>query len=534
MAKANPIIGWNNLFERGTVVESSEATGYEAENAFDGLSYDSWKANASGAATLAVFCASSQEVDCWGFYGSDLYVQGGTIKLQYSDDGSNWSDIGTTITPTHGGAHLQKFSAASHPYWRVYVNSPTTASYFVHIFVGKALSFDRGILAGVFVPTMARTAEILDNVSEGGAFLGRSVIRRGAQISLAVRNMSETWTRSYWEPFLDYAEKRPFLICWDPGDHSDEVAFARTRGKAAPVEYNAATYMDHVLDLECLIEPPASQSSLVMSAPSAPTGVAAVPAYTGAGRITVSWNAVGGAATYNLYRATSSGGSFSLVQSGITGTSHTDTGMSNSTTYYFKVSAVNIASQEGSLSAEVNAKTPTVVHTFTGANNATDPGAADTGQSFTAITLVGLADGTLPGRINNELYAAVAGRAAQLNSGLADGTIRIELRNTLEAGNGLVFRFVDDNNFWYIRAVTDSQLEIVDVTSGSGSGVGSDPFDAPGNGDVIEIVLSDTSIIVKVAGVQVYSTTSAVRKTATKHGVLLGTTTQRMDNFGVV
>jgi fibronectin type 3 domain-containing protein len=73
--------------------------------------------------------------------------------------------------------------------------------------------------------------------------------------------------------------------------------------------------------------------------------------------VTLSWNAVGGAASYKVYRCTASGAE-TLLQSGVTGTTFTDTGVTNGTAYYYKVSAVNAAG-ESPLSAEASA-TPQV------------------------------------------------------------------------------------------------------------------------------------------------------------------------------
>ena len=57
--------------------------------------------------------------------------------------------------------------------------------------------------------------------------------------------------------------------------------------------------------------------------------------------MTLSWTASAGAASYTVERATVSGGPYTAVASGVTTTSYTNTGLTNGTTYYYVVAAVN-------------------------------------------------------------------------------------------------------------------------------------------------------------------------------------------------
>jgi hypothetical protein len=80
-----------------------------------------------------------------------------------------------------------------------------------------------------------------------------------------------------------------------------------------------------------------------VTAPSAPTGLSAS---AGDHQIALSWNAATGATSYNLYRGTTSG-SETLFRSDLTGTSFTDTGLTNGTTYFYQVSAINAGGESG-------------------------------------------------------------------------------------------------------------------------------------------------------------------------------------------
>ncbi len=109
--------------------------------------------------------------------------------------------------------------------------------------------------------------------------------------------------------------------------------------------------------------------------PPAPTGLTAAPASIS--RIDLSWTASPGAISYNIKRADSLAGPYTTVASGVNITSHSDAGLSASTTYYYVVSAVN-GSGESADSAPATATTlasppdaPTGLSTVLGHNQVT-------------------------------------------------------------------------------------------------------------------------------------------------------------------
>jgi fibronectin type 3 domain-containing protein len=97
-----------------------------------------------------------------------------------------------------------------------------------------------------------------------------------------------------------------------------------------------------------------SQVSATPSAPTvpaAPTGLTASPAKR---KISLSWTASADAISYNVKRATVSGGPYTTIATGVTTASYTNTGLASGTTYYYVVSAVN-AVGESANSAQASA-----------------------------------------------------------------------------------------------------------------------------------------------------------------------------------
>ncbi|WP_052339257.1 glycoside hydrolase family 9 protein [Gorillibacterium massiliense] len=77
-----------------------------------------------------------------------------------------------------------------------------------------------------------------------------------------------------------------------------------------------------------------------IAVPAAPTGVTAT---AGNAQATLAWSTVSGATSYTVQRSTTSGGPYTAVATGLTSTSYTNTGLTNGTTYYYVVNAVNTA-----------------------------------------------------------------------------------------------------------------------------------------------------------------------------------------------
>ena len=89
--------------------------------------------------------------------------------------------------------------------------------------------------------------------------------------------------------------------------------------------------------------------------PSAPTGLTAT---AGDKQVSLTWNASSGATSYNVKRATTSGGPYTQVANA-TVTNDTDASLTNGTKYYYVVTAVNANGESGN-SSEASA-TPNVV-----------------------------------------------------------------------------------------------------------------------------------------------------------------------------
>ena len=104
---------------------------------------------------------------------------------------------------------------------------------------------------------------------------------------------------------------------------------------------------------------------VVTPKPSAP--VVKIGHSATSGKPMLTWNAVSGATSYKVYRATSQNGTYSLLGT-VTATSYTNTGAKAGVTYYYKVKAVNSAGESAysnTVSGRATVTTLTMGHSAT-------------------------------------------------------------------------------------------------------------------------------------------------------------------------
>jgi hypothetical protein len=107
--------------------------------------------------------------------------------------------------------------------------------------------------------------------------------------------------------------------------------------------------------------------------PAAPTNLLATASSS---QVSLSWTGSTGATSYNVYRGTSAS-SLTLLQN-VPGTSFTNTGLTNGTTYYYQVTAVNTAGESGKSNQVLG-----LVDNFNRSNAATPGSAWQVPPSFT-------------------------------------------------------------------------------------------------------------------------------------------------------
>ncbi len=178
------------------------------------------------------------------------------------------------------------------------------------------------------------------------------------------------------------------------------------------------------------------EGELPVDPPPAPAELSATA--VSSGEIRLEWSATPATATYNVKRATVSGGPYATVASGVSGLKYSDSGLTANTTYFYVVSAENNVG-ESDPSAEVSATTPDI---FEGAWSVdADGNWSDSGNWLDGI----VADG--------------AGVTADFSrTAISDN--RIVVLDTSRTIGHLVFGAGGSGNSWAIASAPEASLRL--------------------------------------------------------------------------
>jgi hypothetical protein len=196
----------------------------------------------------------------------------------------------------------------------------------------------------------------------------------GAQITIRA-NVSSTKSQSYFEATI-YKSNGTTALCTaisggaGNGDFEPSTSFSNLTVTCTGVDTTIADWTGAILSFGAEADGKAntlgvSEVSVTLtgvtlnSAPATPTGLAVASDATNPTTVLdVSWNSSAGATSYTLLQSSTKAGTFTAVQTGISGTSTTVTGLTPGTEYAFEIEAVGSGGTSAASSAVAWATEP--------------------------------------------------------------------------------------------------------------------------------------------------------------------------------
>jgi hypothetical protein len=215
-------IGHQSYTRTGTVTASSAAVDFPADAPLNELTYEFWRPTALPA-TWDLDVGSEENVNYFGIAAHTLGSSGNTVSIQSSVDNTTWDTI-DSITPTDNSPIMFLFESVTAQYYRIEITGEAIPSVGV-IYIGTVLEMLRPSYAGLTPISLSRDSVIRPNRSEGGQWLGRSVIRSGSSMSVNYSNLDNAWVRSTFRDFINDAVIYPFFFAWRPDNYPEDVGY---------------------------------------------------------------------------------------------------------------------------------------------------------------------------------------------------------------------------------------------------------------------------------------------------------------------
>lgn len=233
-------LGLTNEVESATLSATSEATDHEVELVQTWTTFDTWASSGAGGDTITIDLGSAKAIDAWGLAGHNLDVAG-DVDVESSTDNVTWTPR-ASYTATDTRSVFRVLSApVTARYWR-FIFEGAAQVYVGHVYLGAALQLPKAPDPDFTPPYWDDDDEVMNNQTEGGAFLGRSLIRRGGKTDATWSFVEATWVRTNWRAVLDHVRLNPFYFAWAAdGDatHEIEAALCWTDGRQkGPVFHN--------------------------------------------------------------------------------------------------------------------------------------------------------------------------------------------------------------------------------------------------------------------------------------------------------
>jgi len=241
----NPRVGWHSFVLHGAVSATSEQALYPAFHLANPTTYLKWKATTNETQQIIVTTEQVETVNYFAVYGHNWGSRGITVEFEYSNDGgANWvAAMAPTIPNDDGTIFIQTADVAGDAFRLILTPSdddvygdPPEATV---LHIGRVLELERRLYVGHAPLTLNRVQQVSTGRSEGGQFLGRTLIQTFYETGVELRNLTPDWYRENLDFLARVAATQPFFWTWRPGAYPAEAGYCWALGNFRPTNEQA-------------------------------------------------------------------------------------------------------------------------------------------------------------------------------------------------------------------------------------------------------------------------------------------------------
>lgn len=257
----SPVIGYDNLVVSSNVTATTENPDYPASNLANPATNLIWRSAAGSPSSpeyITVILDTPEEVDYLAIARHNFGTNFTPVSVEglAEPDGSplDWFELVSDHLLSDNGPVIFRFTKQSLYAVRLKIHesqaaAPTSPELAV-MYVGELLVLQRRIYVGHTPITYGRELQVANHRSISGAFLGRIVLSSTRKTGVNLMNLTPSWYRTYFDPFVLAAQEIPFFFAWRPGDYPLEVGFCWLTSDPRPSNQRGNGMMQVDLELE--------------------------------------------------------------------------------------------------------------------------------------------------------------------------------------------------------------------------------------------------------------------------------------------
>jgi len=208
----------------------SVTTGTNGAYALVPNTYKKW--TFTGGAEITITLPANVDIDtiCVGAHtlGTSLFSVG--AEWSAGTTGS-FTPLTTGKNPTDNTPLMFHYTGGTVSARRIKIVCSGTGSVGIgYISAGIALQLQRPFFSGHTPITMADNTVYRNNMTDGGEFTSRSIIRKGFSNSVSLDNVDRTWIQNYFLDFKEVSKEYLYFIAWNLLEYPNEVGLCMTGG----------------------------------------------------------------------------------------------------------------------------------------------------------------------------------------------------------------------------------------------------------------------------------------------------------------
>jgi hypothetical protein len=239
-------IGYKKI--TGTITASTTDVGFSAESPDNEMTYSFWKPT-SMPATWEIDTTTAADVNYMAIAAHTCGTDQSSVKAEYWD-GAVWQEI-NEVLPPNDAPLVFLFNTKTRTKYR-FTFTGSTAPRIGVVYMGQTMDMTRGLTGGRPLITLQRKTISRPVSSEGGQWLGRSVVRKGATATYNWTALEHDWYVSDFDPFVEHSESKPFFVIWNPQDYPTEVGYVWTTQNIDPSLMGVRDFMQVSMNCEGL------------------------------------------------------------------------------------------------------------------------------------------------------------------------------------------------------------------------------------------------------------------------------------------